>query len=194
MTLHLIQSREAFGPPERVAELKECWAANDATFDHFTHATGRPTFRTLFSLCRPGMFNVIANSDIYFRRKNIALLNIYERLDNEVMALSRWDVDREGRVSLWDHRDSQDAWIIYGQAKSIEADFPMGVAGCDNRLARVLQDAGYTVTNPSKTIRAYHLHNVAYRSYLVDPSGKARGGDKIERVPGPYAFIQPTTL
>ena len=194
MKLHLIQPREEFGPPERVEELRECWAMNDLVFEEQTHPEGRPTFTELFSLCKPDRVNVIANSDIYFRRDNIALLTLGCQWPFEPFALSRWDVRPDGRAKLWDHRDSQDAWIIYGEAKPIEADFPMGVAGCDNRLARVLQDAGYTVTNPSKTIRAYHLHNVAYRSYLVDPSGKARGGDKIERVPGPYAFIQPTTL
>lgn len=189
MITHLIQPRQLFGPLERCEELLTCWTRNDLTFDYVTGINGRPTFAQLFAMCKPDALNIIANSDVYFHEPII-----HHPKEGHVWALSRWDVDTEGRAKLWDHRDSQDAWIIYGEAKPIEADFPMGVAGCDNRLARVLQDAGYTVTNPSKTIRAYHLHNVAYRSYLVDPSGRARGGDKIERVPGPYAFIQPTTL
>ena len=70
----------------------------------------------------------------------------------------------------------------------------MGKAGCDNRLAHDLQEAGYLTTNPSKTIQTFHLHRVNFRSYLVDPTGIARGGNKIERIPPPYAFCAPTEL
>ena len=69
-----------------------------------------------------------------------------------------------------------------------------GVAGCDNRLVYLLQQAGMIVTNPSRTIKCYHLHNVQWRSYLFDAAGVARGGDKIERIPGPYGFAKPKTL
>ena len=188
MRLHLIQSRELFGPPERQDELREVWKMNEGLFDEHTAFEGRPTFSQLFRMCKPGMVNYIANSDIYFQRT--------DRVPPEghVWALSRYDVDADGRALLWDHRDSQDTWIVQGGPHEVDAPYPMGKAGCDNALVHALQQAGFTVTNPSKTIRTYHLHNVNYRSYLVDPSGRARGGNKIERVPPPYAFVQPTEL
>ena len=68
METNLIQSRELFGPPDRQEELREVWKRNEGLFDHYTHPEGRPTFGELFRMCKPGMLNVIANSDIYFER------------------------------------------------------------------------------------------------------------------------------
>lgn len=198
MLTHLIQCRELFGPPERQEELKKCWDANDKVFDEFTFPEGRPTFQELFRMCKPDRVNVIANSDIYFER----LAHIPPQ--GHVWALSRYDIDPTGAAVLWDHRDSQDAYIVQGGPHEIDADtvvnnfgvvrpFVQGLAGCDNRLMFVLRKAGFTVSNPSKTIRSYHLHLSQYRSYL-DTNGPGRGGDKIERIPPPYEFCTPHTL
>ena len=166
---------------------------NEGLFDEQTHQIGRPTFTELFRLCKPDCLNVIANSDIYF--DGFGLQKAEESIRTSVVyALSRHDVDENGEATLWEHRDSQDAWIILGGPHEIDADFPMGVAGCDNSLLHILRSAGLTVSNPSRTIAAYHLHNVKWRSYLVNPDGTARGGDKIERIPPPYAFASPTYL
>lgn len=188
MTAHLIQPRESFGPPERQAELRECWRINDLLFDKITAMSGQPTFAELFDACKPDHVNVIANADIYFTDIPPA------PMVNEAWALSRWDVDSQGRATLWDHADSQDAWIFNGKPTGIDAPFRMGVPGCDNALAWLIEQAGYLLFNPSKTVRAFHLHNVKWRSYLVNPDGAARGGDKIERVPPPYKLVRPTTL
>lgn len=190
MSLHLIQPRELFGPSARQEELKTCWRINDELFDEVTTPVGRPTFAELFSLCKPDRINVIANSDIYFD----ATIHLANPSPSQVYALSRWDVLDDGASVLWDHPDSQDVWIVNGGPHSVPARFLMGVAGCDNALAFILQSEGYIVINPSKTIKAHHLHLVQWRSYLMDPTGKARGGDKIERVSPPYAMIKPTTL
>lgn len=196
MKINLIQSRELFGPPDRQEELRKCWALNDGLFNKYTKFKGRPTFTELFDMCEPGYVNVICNSDIFIPEETCALLESMEFDPRQMkcFALSRWDVLPNGDAKLWDHRDSQDVWIISGGPWLVDAPYPMGVAGCDNALVHALQLAGFTVTNPSKTIKTYHLHNVNYRSYLVDHSGIARGGDKIERVPPPYAFVQPTEL
>jgi len=194
MDLHLIQSREEFGPEERRAELREVWRLNDAVFTDQTHAEGRPTFSEMFRMCKPDRVNCIANSDIYFRRDNIALLTLAEPTPLNAYALSRWDVAPDGSISLWDHLDSQDTWIVYGGPHEVDAPFPMGVPGCDNALLYALQVAGFKVSNPSKTIRTYHLHNTAHRSYLSDEAGQGRGGKKMYRIPPPYAFAKPTEL
>ena len=190
--VHLIQPRELFGPPERQAELLECWRLNDGVFDAVTAPKGRPTFSELFALCKPEAVNVIANSDIHFERTGLDLMD--EICGNECFALSRWDGGKAGGYRLWDHADSQDAWVFRGIPQGINAPFTMGIAGCDNKLAWLIDQAGYVLRNPSRTIRAYHLHNVQWRSYLHDPEGQARGGKKIERIPPPYKLVKPTTL
>lgn len=192
MNVNLIQPQEPFGPPERVKELEDCWRRNAKVFDTVIPMNGRPTFNELFAICKPDTINVIANSDIYFGQKDVSLMGLMP--DGHCWALSRWDADATGYAKLHDHRDSQDAWVFHGVPKGIDAPFPMGIPGCDNRLLWLIQQAGYRISNPSRTIRAMHLHNVAWRSYLADPDGVARGGDKIELIPGPYAFAKPTYL
>lgn len=192
MNAALIQPREEFGPPDRVTELHHCWAANDVVFSHVIAPSGRPTFNELFSLCMPDAVNIIANSDIEFTTQAVDL--IVENLQpNQCYALSRYDFIN-GTPTLWSHADSQDVWCFRGVPRGIDAPFTMGVAGCDNSLAWLIKMAGYDIRNPSKTIRTYHRHDVPWRSYLVDPEGKARGGDKIERIPPPYHLVRPTEL
>ena len=186
MKIHLIQSRDLFGPHERQEELRECWRMNEGLFDTYTHPEGRPTFSEMFALCKPDMVNCIANSDIYFD-ETIRLAGAITA--RACYALSRWD---DG--VLWHHLDSQDVWVIYGGPHEIGAPFTMGKPGCDNALLHILKSKGFVVTNPSKTIRCHHMHRVQWRSYLADPEGRARGGAKPERVPPPYAFCAPTEL
>jgi hypothetical protein len=89
MTLHLIQPRELYGPPERQEELSVAWCLNDAFFDLVTVPDGRPSFTQMFALCRPDAINVIANSDIHMDH---TLRDNAHRLDErEVWALSRYE-------------------------------------------------------------------------------------------------------
>lgn len=193
MRTNLIQSRVEFGPEERRAELRECWLRNKDLFDDYTHPEGRPTFTELFAMCKPDRVNFIANSDIYFDGFGIRVAADSIRY-GLIYALSRHDVDAQGNATLWDHADSQDVWIIEGGPHEVDAPFTMGIAGCDNALVERLRENGFTVLNPSRTIAAYHLHNVQWRSYLVNSDGTARGGNKIERVPPPYGTAKPTHL
>lgn len=184
----MIQSRDLFGPEYRQSELLECQKRNALVFDEFTYPDGRPTLTELFRMCKAGRVNVIANADIYF-----------ERLDHAppvgtVWALSRWDIDPTGASVLWDHADSQDTWIVNGGPIEVDAPYPMGLPGCDNALIYALREAGFEVSNPSRTIRTYHLHISQYRSYLDGGTGQGRGGAKIERVPPPYGYAKPCEL
>lgn len=157
-------------------------------------------------MCKPDRINVIANSDIYFD----ATIHFANPSPAQVYALSRWDVNADGSASLWDHHDSQDCYIISGGPHMIDAHtvemrqditwetgdfmFTQGIAGCDNRLAHVLQRAGFIVTNPSRTIKSYHLHLCGFRSYVEGHDGRGRGGRKLWRIPQPHAYVKPTTL
>lgn len=205
MKLHLIQSRELFGPVERQEELRECWRRNEGLFDEYTHPEGRPTFAELFDLCKSGQMNVIANADIYFDRIGIKQMARFfvdyiggrAYAQDPVLALSRWDVDPTGVATLWNNSDSQDTWVCFGRVGGgprIDAPYSMGVPGCDNALIHALERASCIILNPSKTIRTYHLHLSNYRSYLDGATGQGRGGKKLERVPPPYGFSKPTEL
>ena len=199
MRLHLIQGREEFGPSDRREELREVWRRNDSIFDEQTHPEGRPNVSDLFTLFRPGVVNVLTNSDVFFDAEALVhfrFLGECQAMDSKpkCWALSRWDVLPDGTTSHHAHCDSADTWVIFGTPSPMDIPWPLGVPGIDNRIAHELIAAGYDVTNPSKTVKTFHLHNCQYRSYLSSGNGKGRGGSKIERVPPPYAMVHPTAL
>jgi len=123
--------------------------------------------------------SIIANSDIYFKESIKYALNIKP---DECYALSRYDILPDGK-KFFKRKDSQDAWIFAGQIKeNVYSDFQLGLLGCDNRIAYELHQVGYKVTNPSKTIKGYHVHS------------KRIGHDKSLRIPKPYLHIPPCML
>lgn len=148
----------------------------------------RPTFSDFFSIanetCQRGDIAIISNSDIFFDETIKLAENIKE---NECYALSRWDVKANGMAIPFHRHDSQDVWIFRTPIKEIPgADLNLGKAGIDNRIAYLLKQNGYKVTNPCKSIHAFHLHLSGIRNYIV--------GNKVERIPGPYEMVIPTEL
>ncbi|MBN9120700.1 MAG: hypothetical protein J0I06_16385, partial [Planctomycetes bacterium] len=80
-------------------------------------------------------------------------------LEGVCVALTRWErpAGAEPRVECWDN--SQDAWLFRGRVRPVYAcDFPLGIYGCDNRIAWELRHADYWVINPCYDVRAWHLH------------------------------------
>lgn len=145
----------------------------------------RPFYNVFFNLINdltgPKDWNIIANSDIFFD-ETIALIDgKYSDLKRICLALTRWDVQIDGKVNFLNQRDSQDTWVAQGQILKVDGDFMMGQPGCDNAIAERFKRVGYSVINPSKTIKTYHLHNSGVRNY--NPNNK---------VPQPYYLIQPT--
>ncbi len=119
----------------------------------------RCTFRDLFDYANnrlAGHTVVVANADIFFDDTLTRLKN-YD-LSEKLLCLSRWDVHADGSATLFEHPSSQDAWIFKAPIRSFECDFHLGVLGCDNRLAWEAEQAGLKLANPSRTIRANHLH------------------------------------
>ena len=179
---HLIQPRELYGPPERREEFTRCWNINDTLFDKVTELIGRPTFAQMFAMCLPDHLNVIANSDIHF--DDTLPTKIPE---GHIYALSRYD-KRGDTLVPWHGRDSQDAWMVQGGPWHIQADFTMGIPGCDNVIAHVLSK-DFRLSNPCMSIRAIHLHESGYRTY-----GEGRGKPKMFRLQPPYHFVYPCSL
>lgn len=119
----------------------------------------RVTFRDLFAYANRELLGrrvIIANADIYFDR-TLARLDDYD-LTGKLLCLSRWDVRSDGSAEFFEQPSSQDAWIFQTPIREFPCDFHMGVLGCDNRLAWEAYNAGVKVSNPSRSLRAYHLH------------------------------------
>ncbi|MDQ1639052.1 MAG: hypothetical protein QOF62_2391 [Pyrinomonadaceae bacterium] len=126
----------------------------------------RVTYRSLFDYANQhlaGRGVIIANADIFFD-DTLARLDGYD-LSGKLLCLSRWDVHADGSASLFEHPGSQDAWIFKAPVPSFPCDFHLGLLGCDNRLAWEAEQAGLLVSNPSRTLRANHLHLSQVRHY-----------------------------
>lgn len=137
----------------------------------------RPTFRSFFNainvITGDDDINIIANSDIYF--KDIPFTPRF----NECFALTRYEP-----TFFLNRADSQDVWMFRGRVNLPQyCDFGMGVPGCDNRISYELRAAGYEVTNPSLSIKTYHLHK-----HPTDHSKAAK------RIAPPYLKLTPCSL
>jgi FkbM family methyltransferase len=144
----------------------------------------RVTFRDLFVYANrqlAGATVIIANADIFFDH-TLARLDGYD-LSGTLLCISRWDVRADGSASLFEHPGSQDAWIFRAPIRSFYCNFNLGVLGCDNRLAWEAEQVGLKVTNPSRSVRANHLHLSQVRRY----------GER-QRLAGPTASVPAVVL
>lgn len=126
----------------------------------------RLTFRDLFDYSSHNLAGhgvIVANADIFFD-DSLALLDSYD-LGGRLLCLSRWDVQGDGSVNFFEHPASQDAWIFLAPIRNFLCGFPLGVPGCENRLAWEAQQAGLKLANPARSIKANHLHLSQVRSY-----------------------------
>jgi hypothetical protein len=139
----------------------------------------RATYSDLFDYANTelrGRRVVVANADIYFGR-DLARLGECD-LTGRLLCLSRWEVLPDGTSWLFDHPASQDAWIFDAPIRPLACDFHLGLPGCDNRLAFEAEQAGLILSNPARSLRAYHLHLSQVRNY-----------DESRRVWGPTAAV-----
>lgn len=145
-----------------------------------TKLTYNNFFERINQLAEPNDISVICNSDIYLD-ETIKLA--HHMLPNQIYALSRWDVIKTGEAIFSNRKDSQDTWIVKGTVKNVSGDFTLGVRGCDNRIAWEFNKSGYKVSNPSKSIKTYHVHNSNIRNY-----------SNRDVVPEPYMIVEPGFL
>jgi hypothetical protein len=124
---------------------------------------------------------ILANTDICFDETLELISDI--TLDGQLLCLSRWDEATDGSVRLYEQANSQDAWVFEPPLPRIPAPFGLGMPGCDNRLAYEAERVGLALSNPSRSVRARHLHLSGVRNYT--------SGD---RIPGPYRFVPPSFL
>lgn len=175
----LVQQRYQSPNATRQAELDCCREIN-AGLEAFAHvelvdgAAKRWTFSDFFRLAAEryaGEICAIANSDIAFD-DSIALAGPLAE-QGVLVALSRWDdpaaPSMEGRVA-GDHwhffSHSQDVWVFKaGGLPAFPADIQLGIPQCESRLAYEAAAAGIVVVNPALSIRSFHHHASAVRSW-----------------------------
>jgi len=163
----------------------------------FKEVKRRPTYNDFFEASKLSAFDkekeklfFITNSDIYFEDL-YKVEDFYRPIDdkqNTILALSRWDVQKDGSSKYVDRIDSQDVWIFYDSIVfSLKEDFTMGVPGCDNRLAHELRFNNYNILNASDTIRVYHYHLSNIRRYVDNNEvHEAFINNESKRISGPY--------
>ena len=143
----------------------------------------RPLFQDAFDLANtlnPAGINILCNTDIFFDEASIQTIKKIN-LDYQLLALSRWDIDRRGKTRHFGESNSQDSWVWKGKLKNItNCNYPFGMLGCDNKTAYHFLFAGYHVINPSRQIKSFHLHNSGIRNYK-------RGAENS--VPPPYYYV-----
>lgn len=141
----------------------------------------RPTYQFFFNLMNEVGSDmdvmILANSDIY---PSGDVKRLFPMPRGFAYAISRWDTDKD-KAELYDRRDSQDVWAFQHPVLIADADFPMGVPGCDNKIAHVIKQAKYTIKNPSRSFRFFHVHESNIRNY----------SDK-DRLKGPFDFVYPS--
>lgn len=146
-------------------------------------SASKPSYDFLFNkintLTSPDDINIICNSDIFFDETISLVANMPHK---NVYALSRWDWNTNN-ASHFARNDSQDTWIIKGKIENVVGNFTLGIPGCDNRIAHEFNRAGYRVTNPSNSIKTYHVHNSHIRNYSYN-----------NPVPGPYMRVDVSSL
>ena len=151
----------------------------------------RATFADFFACINSHYLNkaiIITNADIYFD-DTLTRLETFD-LSNTFIALTRWNVQRNGSrtlyMSRWDNHKqqlvpldpqgcvSQDTWIFkHPLVKFAKDDIELGLAWCDGYIAYFAHLAGLNVINPCLTITCNHLHlsNIRHWHFHA-PQGK----------------------
>jgi hypothetical protein len=141
----------------------------------------RPTFNDFIKVANQYEGVVIfGNTDIY--PTNEALEYCKDIRNGDCYALSRHDII-DGKPVLFNRKDSQDTWVFRTPISNIEADFYLGVPGCDNRFAYECEKAGYKIFNPSKDLVFIHVHKSNIRTYT-----------KADTVEPPYLTLTPCKI
>lgn len=174
--------------PLRKREIDYCLQrnlANKLINTVICESASKPTYKFFFDqinkVSADDDINIICNSDIFLDDTISLALGIK---DKHLYALSRWDwLGNDALVRFFDRPDSQDTWIFKGKIENVFGDFTLGTRGCDNRIAYEFHKAGYGVTNPSKSIKTYHVHNSGVRNYTF-----------ADVVPEPYLTIATSSL
>lgn len=187
--------------PARVKEFHECQHRNKSNkyIDRIIEI--RPnenaTYQDFLDAMRdyPNDVNVMSNYDIYFDDSIRALTGIKPMT---AYAITRHEVNT-GEIfthnSPRDSWNSQDVWVFPGAPvdnmkfvrQSAWWPFPLGIGGCDNHFAWLLNRVGYQVINPAYSVKCWHIHGGGFNNR--DWHGTQRIGHRKA-----YMVIKPSYL
>jgi hypothetical protein len=119
---------------------------------------------------------ILSNADIWFD-DTLWKMSLID-LANTFVLLAKWD----GHMMV-SPADSQDSWVFKTPLRPFLSDWTLGVPGCENRIAYEAKNAGYTMLNPSWSIRAHHSHASNIRTWT-----------HADRLKGEFFTLQPVTL
>lgn len=157
---------------------------------HILRLGNRPTYQDWLRLAlrkSAGCIAVLANTDIHFDE---TIGNLKKLLAEPLrfVALSRYDMVGAGFELHKNPEWSQDTWALAVPDRPDEAlikalDFPLGVPRCDGKVAYTFLLHGYSLHNPCRHVKSYHLHDTPVREY-------SRKGDRT--ILGGVAYLHPT--
>lgn len=113
----------------------------------------RATFSDYMEILSRGpasMLKAFSNADVHF---DFTL----GHLDGADLGEAMLTMTRVDWTAKLDYLPANDAWI-FARAPKVKADFFLGYDWCDFGFTELLSNAGYTVLNPSHSIRLYHIH------------------------------------
>ena len=163
---------------ERDAEYKQCIAKNEDNkfIDRIIRVEEEKnaTYRDFLNAMRefPDDVNIMANLDIYFDET----VRLTEKIKySQVYAITRHEVTTGQIFTHMSPRDSwnsQDVWVFRGapveDVKFVRQSgwwpFPLGVGGCDNHFAWLLNRVGYRLVNPAHSIKCWHVHSAGFNN------------------------------
>jgi len=130
--------------------------------------------------CEKDDIKILTNTDIILSYTDIQYLKFCD-LNNNVFALVRYelippkniinntflfnDIKDEWIRDNNNCKTSQDVWIFNDIKPNEIYNFNLGIMGCDNHIAYLLDKNNYNVENISKSIKTYHLHNHSLKSH-----------------------------
>ena len=185
--IHVFYNKYTDSNPERDDELTTALNRNLELPIYYHQLLGRPTFTDIFSQANTvsdGDIAVIINSDCFLVPESLPPLEAMP--PHHVYALTRWDVQKDGSLKFFAKCPSQsaDCWAFRVCGPPIVLEYPQGTPACDQRLARLIHDSGWEISNPSLTIRVAHLHHSRVRRYSIPR----------DNVPPPYWPVPPCEL
>jgi hypothetical protein len=136
-----------------------------------TFINGRATYSFCFDLANelyPNSKIILSNADIYFN-ETLGLLDNYD-LINKFLLLTRWDIHKDGTLSLHAFSPnkksySQDSWFFSTPFSFQGGNIYLGIPGCDGTIASHAKKNGLALLNPCFSIQGCHLHLSELRNY-----------------------------
>jgi len=144
--------------------------------DYTIELDHRPTFSDWFSCCAKlpkSDICVLMNADIMLDKSFSKLRRLSLIQSNVFVALSRFEYEYKMNIVRphLNPKMSQDLWALRAGAglnKLHHCQIPIGMQGCDNKIAYILWDQGFQISNPMFEISIIHMHETGRRKYRAD--------------------------